>query len=48
MPYEDSNKFAKAGSNLNLTCFIRNMLGDGKVLKWTQNDQVSRRNSKLI
>lgn len=37
---EGSNKFAKAGSNFNLTCFIRQTSEERKFLKWTHDDQV--------
>lgn len=38
---ENGNKFAEAGSNLNLTCSVRQMSNERKALKWTRDDQVS-------
>lgn len=37
----EGERFVAAGSNLNLTCYIRQAAdGERKVLKWTRNDQV--------
>lgn len=36
----EDDRFVQAGSNLNLTCSIEQMLSEKKVLRWTHNDQV--------
>lgn len=44
---DGGNKLASVGSNLNLTCFIRQMPDETKALRWTHGDEV-RLNLNLI
>lgn len=48
MPGEEDIKFVKAGSNLNLTCYISQMSNERKLLQWTRDGQVRRLDLELI